>query len=107
MRRGTQEDAEEFLGFFLETMHEEVGKLIEEEEERKHKGSVGGKGKGKGKEEAGVGAGAEGDEWAEVGSKGRAVSTRTVRSRSLSFLLSLVRRTRCAGEASALSQDEY
>ncbi|GAA5887030.1 hypothetical protein JCM6882_009424 [Rhodosporidiobolus microsporus] len=65
MRRGTQEDAEEFLGFFLETLHEEVLALLEREEN---------KGKGKAKEQGEEGAV---DGWEEVGSKGRAVSTRT------------------------------
>ncbi|GAA5858175.1 hypothetical protein JCM8547_005682 [Rhodosporidiobolus lusitaniae] len=75
MRRGTQEDAEEFLGFFLETISEEIGAMVEEEEERLS-GKVNAantKGKGKGKEQDG----GEGEGWNEVGSKGKAVATRT------------------------------
>lgn len=57
MRNGTQEDAEEFLGFFLETIGEEMS------------GNVNGLN--------GIGGG-DSDEWKEVGSKGKTANTRTV-----------------------------
>lgn len=82
MRRGTQEDAEEFLGFFLETLSEEVSEIVRKEEERIAKLSGGGKDKGKEKELV-----VEEEGWEEVGSKGRTATTRTVRP-----LLSLSRR---------------
>jgi len=82
MRRGTQEDAEEFLGFFLETLSEEVSEIVRKEEERIAKLSGGGKDKGKEKELV-----VEEEGWEEVGSKGRTATTRTVR---LPFSLFLV-----------------
>jgi len=80
MRRGTQEDAEEFLGFFLETLSEEVAEIVRKEEERIAK--LSGKDKGKEKELP-----VEEEGWEEVGSKGRTATTRTVCH--LSLLLSL------------------
>ncbi|GAA5947725.1 hypothetical protein JCM3765_001053 [Sporobolomyces pararoseus] len=98
MIRGTQEDAEEFLGFFLETLSEEILELCKKEQERIDKlsssggvgvekemvGGVGGGGKGK-KKEVGTGLRGEYEEkveeeeegWEEVGSKGRTATTRT------------------------------
>lgn len=65
MRRGTQEDAEEFLGFFLETLHEELLGVLDREEQGKKAVAVGAVG---------------GEDWLEVGSKGRTATTRTVSS---------------------------
>ncbi|GAA5898007.1 uncharacterized protein JCM6883_000890 [Sporobolomyces salmoneus] len=76
MRRGTQEDAEEFLGFFLETLSEEIGEIVRKEEERVQRlanGVNGGEGKGKKKQEEEE----EEEGWEEVGSKGRTATTRT------------------------------
>lgn len=73
MRMGQQEDAEEFLGFFLDTLHEEILVMIDRDEGRK-----GGKGRKEREEE-------EKEEWLEVGSKGRTATTRTV-SHSFFFL---------------------
>lgn len=67
MRTGHQEDAEEFLGFFLDTLHEEILVMIDRDEGRKG-GKINGR---KEVEEA---------EWLEVGSKGRTATTRTVSS---------------------------
>jgi ubiquitin carboxyl-terminal hydrolase 10 len=64
MRSGHQEDAEEFLGFFLDTLHDEILVLID----RVDKGASTGI----------TGVGEVSDEWMEVGSKGRTATTRTV-----------------------------
>lgn len=57
MQSGQQEDAQEFLGYFLDTLHEELLALGEK------------------KADPGVKQ-EEGDEWLEVGSKGRTATTR-------------------------------
>ncbi|GAA5935854.1 mRNA-binding ubiquitin-specific protease UBP3 [Sporobolomyces koalae] len=75
MRRGTQEDAEEFLGFFLETLSEEVSEIVKREEERVSKLGGGPGDKGKEKQVVTEDEGEGG--WAEVGSKGRIATTRT------------------------------
>ena len=74
MRGGQQEDAEEFLGFLLETLEEELVLLREEVTGRRHtpqqhRGPV------EEKEEA---APSEDVGWQEVGKRNRTVVTRTV-----------------------------
>lgn len=81
MRSGHQEDAEEFLGFFLDGLHEELcallglfGEGFENDSVTGHDSLLGeGSESGAGPEEA-QGA----DEWQEVGKKNRPVVTRTV-----------------------------
>lgn len=67
MRNGHQEDAEEFLGFFLDTLHDEILILIDRAEKREEKEGAASK------------EGEVGEDWLEVGSKGRTATTRTVR----------------------------
>lgn len=82
MRRGHQEDAEEFLGFLLDTLHEELLVALRKLELRAG---------ASGDEEAQSEAGEEEDErvvqrpvspeqegWMEVGNKGKVAFTRTV-----------------------------
>ena len=73
MQQGAQEDAEEFLGFYLETLHEEIVKTVEAEKGREVKGEV--KLVNGNKTEETV---VEDEDWQEVGSRGRAATTRTV-----------------------------
>lgn len=72
MRRGHQEDAEEFLGFFLDTLHDEILATVDrvdrvangDDDEIEQAGEKPLEG--------------ETDQWLEVGSKGRTATTRTV-----------------------------
>lgn len=85
MRSGHQEDAEEFLGFFLDGLHEELcalSSLLGEGSEvddpaGNDDGWTDGVEPGTGKE---TGPSSGGDEWQEVGKKNRPVVTRTTKS---------------------------
>ncbi|PWN36124.1 cysteine proteinase, partial [Meira miltonrushii] len=90
MRRGHQEDAEEFLGFILDTLHEELQSTIQKAEarERKAQGKTDKEGQvaeqtngGLEEEEERVVnrpvSPSEGDGWLEVGQKGKTSFTRT------------------------------
>jgi hypothetical protein len=100
MRHGHQEDAEEFLGFFLNTLHEEVLALLARQPASEREKVVG---RGGGKTEEGVkvagqredgepaaaasGSGG-GDGWMEVGKKNKANLLKTVRFFLIVFPLS-------------------
>lgn len=74
MRNGHQEDAEEFLGFLLDTLHEELLALSTQFGGNNVRASNAGPSTPQEEEEAG----ADEDEWKEVGKKNRTMVTRTV-----------------------------
>jgi ubiquitin carboxyl-terminal hydrolase 10 len=90
MRRGHQEDAEEFLGFILDTLHEELQSTIQKAEARERKAQGKNEKEGQVAEQANGGleeeeervvnrpvSPSEGDGWLEVGQKGKTSFTRT------------------------------
>ncbi|GAA95453.1 uncharacterized protein L969DRAFT_44821 [Mixia osmundae IAM 14324] len=72
MRRGLQEDAQEFLGYFLDTLHEEVLSAIDRHDELL----------GNRTRQAAQASNAPADDgWLEVGNKGRTATTRSSATR--------------------------
>jgi ubiquitin carboxyl-terminal hydrolase 10 len=67
MQQGQQEDAQEFLGFYLETLHEELLYTLDQAEGRAEAALTNG---------AALNGAAEDDGWLEVGNKGRTATTR-------------------------------
>jgi len=102
MTRGTQEDAEEFLGFFLDTLHEEVLATIDRVDSTT-------KGLRTGAQDADA---EDGDEsWTEVGLKGRTATTRQTETRESPItkifggqLRSLLR---CPGQKDSITLEPY
>lgn len=90
MRRGHQEDAEEFLGFFLDTLHEELRSVISRSEARARKASdsrstsVSEKGDmdNEEREVQRPESPTTGERWLEVGQKGKTSFTRTTTTSS-------------------------
>ncbi|KAK4053350.1 hypothetical protein OIO90_003962 [Microbotryomycetes sp. JL221] len=105
MTKGHQEDAEEFLGFFLDTLHDEILYVIDRHDKMNHDDD------GSGREDATGSAAAGDDGWLEVGSKGRTATTRTTETRESPitkiFGGQLRSVLRCPGQKDSITLEPY
>ncbi|KAK4048895.1 hypothetical protein OIV83_004451 [Microbotryomycetes sp. JL201] len=96
MTKGHQEDAEEFLGFFLDTLHDEILYVIDRADKDQQDDKVAENGD---------------DGWLEVGSKGRTATTRTTETRESPitriFGGQLRSVLRCPGQKDSITLEPY